>query len=333
MTEIIDIVEPYITGPQGPGGTIESATAVGLAPGAEPTVTLGGTPEQRTIEFGIPEGEQGTPATITSATAETLPPQSAATVTVGGTPSARTFAFGIPKGEPGSGSVNSVNGDYGPDIVLGPSDVGGSTSPTAGTMLMRTTGGGVPGVGAPTSATDAANKEYVDSAKSDLTDGIANATARIENAEDQIDALASVMATSDDLLFTAIIQGIANGANLVTESAFSHYNEFFVAPYPVRIISANIMFGRAQTAPDSTNYFNLALRRFRANAGVQVVEKSLLGNPAAQRTVWSFDGATWNEEARILQVGDGLAFGGSAMGSPKITYPVAITVRFERVVP
>lgn len=124
MTEIIDIVEPYITGPQGVGGTIESATAVGLAAGADPTVTLGGTPEQRTIEFGIPEGEQGTPAAIIGASASTLEPGEDVTVTVGGTPDARTFAFGIPKGEPGDGSINSVNGDLGPDVVLDAEDVG-----------------------------------------------------------------------------------------------------------------------------------------------------------------------------------------------------------------
>lgn len=75
----------YIPGPEGASGasgTIESATAIGLAAGADPTVTLGGTPN------------------------------------------ARTFIFGIPKGEPGSGSVNSVNGDTGPDVVLDAADVG-----------------------------------------------------------------------------------------------------------------------------------------------------------------------------------------------------------------
>lgn len=137
MNQIIDIVEVYIVGPQGKSGTIESATATGLAPGADPTVTLGGTPEQRTIAFGIPEGEPGTPATITGATAETLPPQSEASVTVGGTPGARTFKFGIPKGEPGEGSVNSVNGDLGPDIVLDADDVGAVPTTQHATTTQR----------------------------------------------------------------------------------------------------------------------------------------------------------------------------------------------------
>lgn len=127
MSEILDVVEPYIPGPQGKGGTIKSATAKGLAAGAQPTVKLGGTPEERTIEFGIPKGDSGTPSTITEATAETLPPQSQVTVTMGGTPSARTLKFGIPKGDPGAGSVSSVNGKLGPDVVLSAADVGAET--------------------------------------------------------------------------------------------------------------------------------------------------------------------------------------------------------------
>ena len=47
------------TGNTGPSGTITSATATGLAAGASPTVTLGGTPQARTMAFGIPRGDKG----------------------------------------------------------------------------------------------------------------------------------------------------------------------------------------------------------------------------------------------------------------------------------
>lgn len=47
------------TGPTGASGTIASATATGLAAGASPTVTLGGTPSARTMAFGIPAGATG----------------------------------------------------------------------------------------------------------------------------------------------------------------------------------------------------------------------------------------------------------------------------------
>lgn len=81
----------YIPGPEGASSTIESATAVGLAAGAAPTVTLGGTPTARTFAFGIPKGDKGD------------------------------------KGDPGDGSVNSVNGNFGPDVVLDANDVGAAT--------------------------------------------------------------------------------------------------------------------------------------------------------------------------------------------------------------
>ena len=48
-----------IQGVQGPSGTISGATATGLAEGAQPTVTLGGTAQNRTFAFGIPRGNTG----------------------------------------------------------------------------------------------------------------------------------------------------------------------------------------------------------------------------------------------------------------------------------
>ena len=50
-------------GPRGPAGEIVTASARPLDPGTLPTVTLGGTPSQRTMEFGIPSGEKGESAT------------------------------------------------------------------------------------------------------------------------------------------------------------------------------------------------------------------------------------------------------------------------------
>lgn len=47
------------TGPQGPSGTITSVTAVTGVAGSSASVTLGGTPQARTMEFNIPRGDKG----------------------------------------------------------------------------------------------------------------------------------------------------------------------------------------------------------------------------------------------------------------------------------
>lgn len=136
MSQILDVVEPYITGPRGPAGTFTSATAAALPPGSDPTVTMSGSDDDRAVAFGIPRGEKGDPGD---------------------------------KGDPGNGSVNSVNGNMGPDVVLGAADVGGSTQATQGTMPIRGAGGRLPGISAPTASTEAANKAYVDAEVSALS--------------------------------------------------------------------------------------------------------------------------------------------------------------------
>ena len=57
--------------------------------------------------------------------------------------------------------VNTVAGKRG-DVTLEPADVGAGTTATNGTIPLRGPSGRLPGIGSPTSATDAANKGYVD---------------------------------------------------------------------------------------------------------------------------------------------------------------------------
>lgn len=111
-------------GTPGPAGTITSASAVPLAAGASPTVTLGGTESARTMQFGIPAGAAGAPgtaATITGVSATSLAAGASPTVSMGGTSSARTFTFGIPAGAKGdkgdSGGTGILRVDY--DTVAG----------------------------------------------------------------------------------------------------------------------------------------------------------------------------------------------------------------------
>lgn len=63
-----------LVGADGTNATITSVTATGLAAGAEPTVTAGGTPSARTFAFGIPagaEGDPGAPGVVQSVVAGT----------------------------------------------------------------------------------------------------------------------------------------------------------------------------------------------------------------------------------------------------------------------
>lgn len=72
---IIDALIPFMPeGTPGPSGTITGASASPLSSGAAPTVTLGGTPEARTLAFGIPAGPQGPVGTFagTSTTSLTI---------------------------------------------------------------------------------------------------------------------------------------------------------------------------------------------------------------------------------------------------------------------
>lgn len=147
------------TGTTGAAGTITSATASGLAAGAAPTITLGGTTTARTFAFGIPAGAAGTngtngtngaDATITSASASSLAVGSSATVTLGGTAGARTFAFGIPVGATGANGTNGTNGSTGPaGTITGAtaSSISSGATPTVtlgGTSTARTFAFGIP---------------------------------------------------------------------------------------------------------------------------------------------------------------------------------------------
>lgn len=91
-------------GPTGAAGAITSASATALPAGVAPTVTLGGTPQARTMEFGIPagaKGDKGDAGKISSAAATALAAGAAPTITLGGTPQDRTMEFGIPAGAKG----------------------------------------------------------------------------------------------------------------------------------------------------------------------------------------------------------------------------------------
>lgn len=159
--------DPGDPGAPGTAGQILSATAIGLAPGAAPTVTLGGTNTLRTFQFGIPagakgdqgdQGIQGNPGadstvpgpagTITSVTAVGLAAGVSPTITLGGTASARTIQLGIPQGAKGdTGAASTVAGPAGTITSVTVSPLATGATPTVtlgGTASARTIALGIP---------------------------------------------------------------------------------------------------------------------------------------------------------------------------------------------
>ena len=143
---------------QGPAGQITNASAIGLPSTAQPTVTLGGTPEQRTIEFGIPAGGkgdkgddgnsiQGPAGQIISATASSLAAGATPTVTLGGTPEIRTLAFGIPVGAKGTDGTDGIDGVAGQIASATAVQLPAGSQPTitlGGTAVIRIMEFGIP---------------------------------------------------------------------------------------------------------------------------------------------------------------------------------------------
>ncbi|QIK63017.1 hypothetical protein G7068_07270 [Leucobacter viscericola] len=155
----------------------------------------------------------------------------------------------------------------------------------------------------------------------------------VQGVSSQVDAIQSIGVTNDDVFFSANIAGTGNKGVHVIQPDWSHYNPFFVAPYPLRITSATLAFTTFsdQEIKAQRNVL-LALRRFRNGAGAQIVERDLyFGRPAAY-SAFPLDGAVWNETSRSLDTGDVVAFGLSLATNLKfpLHYPVTITLKYAR---
>ncbi|WP_313573529.1 hypothetical protein [Brevundimonas sp.] len=102
-----------LVGPDGPAGVISGASISMLAPGAEPTVTLGGTASDRTLAFGIPAARDGEDGMTPNASAEVamIAPGQPAVVTRSGPDSAPVFTFQLPR---------AADGDDGREVELQP---------------------------------------------------------------------------------------------------------------------------------------------------------------------------------------------------------------------
>lgn len=129
-----------IQGNTGASGTITSATASGLAAGATPTVTLGGTASARTFAFGIPAGATGPANTLTIGTVTTGAPGSSATAAITGTAPTQTLNLTIPQGAQGpqgAGSPDATTTAKG-SVMLAGDLAGTAAAPTVPGLTNRT---------------------------------------------------------------------------------------------------------------------------------------------------------------------------------------------------
>lgn len=128
-------------GPTGATPAI-SVEVTGLPAGAEPTVSVSGTPEKPVISLGIPAGRQGDPGgkgdpgdpgqtpTITIGQVETLPPESPVTASITGQTPNLVLSLGIPQGKQGDTGAGVPPADDVPtDYLL---SVGGWVPPPSG---------------------------------------------------------------------------------------------------------------------------------------------------------------------------------------------------------
>lgn len=102
-----------LVGPPGAGGVISGASISMLVPGSDPTVTLGGSPSDRTIAFAVPaasDGDDGITPNV-SAAVTMIAAGEAALVTRSGPDDAPVFTFQLPR---------SADGTDGQEIELQP---------------------------------------------------------------------------------------------------------------------------------------------------------------------------------------------------------------------
>lgn len=154
-------------GKQGPPGVASSASAVSVAPDKPAKVILSQHGELVHVEFEIPRGLPGVEAIPTAeAIGQNLaapdsparPGLASGMDQVAKDPSSKFAKTQQAQLDAGlAGKANLQNG------VVPDTELGASTSATAGTIPKRGSGGRLLGVGSPTTGSDATNKTYVDS--------------------------------------------------------------------------------------------------------------------------------------------------------------------------
>lgn len=106
----------------------------------------------------------------------------------------------------------------------------------------------------------------------------------------------------------------------------------FTAPYPLIVLSCDVVINGALTA-SASNYWQLKLRRHNTLSDrVDIVTKNLDDGLVNTFQPINFDSDVWDAGNRKLGVGQTLAFWVLGVGSPPDTLegPMSVTVRYAR---
>lgn len=124
----------------------------------------------------------------------------------------------------------------------------------------------------------------------------------------------------------------AQGTDLNSAAAGSAM--VFVAPFACKVVAASVVMTQGSIAASDTNYYTVTIRRWRADASVNVASKTTKvtgGEAITQRQDWNFDAVTFDATNQVLQKGDSIDFAFLVTGTPPSLAKPFCQIRYEPV--
>ena len=161
----------------------------------------------------------------------------------------------------------------------------------------------------------------------------------VKPINDELDAIGTDLtsvkdrAASIEELTDTVSFWVAGDAGL-TEVDYSVNFTGFVAPFPLRILSIDLVFERFTIAANATNYIALLCRRASGGGSggysnfASKTTQSGTGEGITARKTWSMAGGTWTPQYQIFAKGDAVNFAFSIGGVASIKLPVQATIRY-----
>lgn len=138
----------------------------------------------------------------------------------------------------------------------------------------------------------------------------------------------------EELMFSFGVQSWIDGSGNVSRSPLNHRITIGIAPFPMRVLSAEVSFEYWNCAASDTNYWEFSLEKGSGTSFPNIAFKTTQSTGAnangaiVARTAWSMESANWGDAD--MAKGQLLAVNLSRIGTPPaIAYPAAWTVRYR----